>query len=106
VLATVRLPHVSKNGAEAARAATEGHAQPASGWRVLLQDRSMVLLCVLGFVLFFSCYGQFESGLSAYAVEVTRISTSTLGVALAVNTGVIVLAQYVMLRVVEQRRRS
>ncbi len=27
----------------------------------------MVQLCVLGFVLFFACYGQFESGLSAYA---------------------------------------
>ena len=73
---------------------------------MLLRDRSMVLLCVLGFVMFFACYGQFESGLSAYAVEVTRISTSTLGIALAANTAVIVLAQYVVLRLVERRRRS
>ena len=29
-----------------------------------------------GFVLFFACYGQFESGLSAYGVEAAGISTS------------------------------
>ncbi|MEU4964424.1 MFS transporter [Streptomyces smyrnaeus] len=84
---------------------TEGAAR-GSGWGVLLRDRPMVLLCVLGFVIFFACYGQFESGLSAYAVEVTRISTSTLGIALAANTAMIVLAQFVVLRLVERRRRS
>lgn len=103
VLATVRLPQVPASGAGVT---AEAHGDSAAGWSVLLRDRSMVLLCVLGFVLFFSCYGQFESGLSAYAVEVTRIGTSTLGVALAVNTGMIVLAQYLVLRLVERRRRS
>ncbi|MCC3653075.1 MFS transporter [Streptomyces sp. S07_1.15] len=88
-----------------------GEAVPAaggggSGLRVLLRDRSMVGLCVLGFVLFFACYGQFESGLSAFAVDVARISPATLGVALAANTAVIVLAQFVVLRLVERRRRS
>lgn len=87
-------------------ASGSGAAEARSGWSVLLRDRSMVLLCVLGFVVFFSCYGQFESGLSAYAVEVTRISTATLGVALAANTAMIVLAQFVVLRLVERRRRS
>lgn len=77
-----------------------------SGLRVLFRDRSMVGLCVLGFVLFFACYGQFESGLSAFAVDVARISPATLGVALAANTAVIVLAQFVVLRLVERRRRS
>jgi MFS family permease len=66
----------------------------------------MVMVCVLGFVLFFACYGQFEAGLSAFAVEVTRISPATLGIALAANTAVIVLAQFVVLRLVEKRRRS
>ncbi|MCC5032637.1 MFS transporter [Streptomyces sp. WAC 00631] len=88
-----------------------GEAVPAadgggSGLRVLLRDRSMAGLCVLGFVLFFACYGQFESGLSAFAVDVARISPATLGVALAANTAVIVLAQFVVLRLVERRRRS
>jgi MFS family permease len=108
VLAFVRLPwSVGDKAVEAAL--SQGLRQvrePGGDWRALLRDRSMVLLCVLGFVLFFACYGQFESGLSAYAVEVTHISTSTLGAALAVNTAVIVLAQYVVLRLVERRRRS
>ncbi|WP_199812959.1 MFS transporter [Streptomyces sp. NRRL S-1868] len=101
VLMTVRVARPALAGGQAGAAAGQG-----SGWAVLLRDRSMVLLCVLGFVVFFACYGQFESGLSAYAVEVTRISTSTLGVALAANTATIVLAQFFVLRAVERRRRS
>jgi MFS family permease len=56
--------------------------------------------------MFFACYGQFESGLSAFAVQVTHISPATLGIALAANTAVIVLAQFLILRLVERRRRS
>jgi dipeptide/tripeptide permease len=66
----------------------------------------MVQLCVLGFVLFFACYGQFDSGLSAYGVEAAGISTSALGTALAANTMMIVVAQFAVLRFVERRRRS
>jgi MFS family permease len=102
-LATVRLP---QSPGIAVSRETPASCEPGGGWAGLVRDRSMVLLCVLGFVLFFACYGQFESGLSAYAVEVTRISTATLGVALAANTAVIVIAQYVVLRMVERRRRS
>lgn len=104
VLATVRLPHAAS--VDAALPGEARQSPEGGGWSVLLRDRPMVLLCVLGFVLFFTCYGQFESGLSAYAVEVTRISTATLGTALAANTAVIVLAQYTVLRMVERRRRS
>ncbi|MGW8380486.1 MFS transporter [Streptomyces sp. ODS28] len=104
VLASVRLPERAAAGADVRPGQAAG--QRNAGWGFLLRDRAMVLLCVLGFVVFFTCYGQFESGLSAYAVEVTRISTATLGTALAANTAVIVLAQFVVLRLVERRRRS
>lgn len=57
-------------------------------------------------MLFFACYGQFESGLSAYGVEAAGISTSALGTALAANTAVIVVAQFAVLRFVTRRRRS
>ncbi|MCK1794442.1 MFS transporter [Streptomyces sp. XM4193] len=115
VLATVRLPApsptadtpVARAGAPAqVGAAVGGRNRPRNGWGALLRDRPMVLLCVLGFVLFFTCYGQFESGLAAYGVEVTGISTSTLGLALFANTAMIVLTQFVVLRLVEGRRRS
>ncbi|GAA3796959.1 MFS transporter [Streptomyces coacervatus] len=99
VMATVRMPHSPRiEGAP---------AQSAGGsWKQLLGNRAMVQLCVLGFVLFFACYGQFESGLSAYGVEAAGISTSALGSALAANTLMIVVAQFAVLKFVERRRRS
>jgi MFS family permease len=100
VVVSVRLPGTTRTES----APTAG--KPVSGWRALFADRSMVQLCVLGGVMFFACYGQFESGLAAFATEVTRISTSTLGIALAANTAVIVAAQFLILRTVERRRRS
>lgn len=104
VLLAVKLPKtVTMDGGAPSDGAGQ---QPEAGWRQLLNHRAMVLLCVLGFVLFFTCYGQFESGLPAYGVEVTGISTSTLGFALFANTAVIALAQFVVLRLVEGRRRS
>ncbi|MFI9724185.1 MFS transporter [Streptomyces sp. NPDC052396] len=100
-VATVRLPRVPK-----VEDAIPTDESAKGGWRALVADRAMVQLLVLGFVMFFACYGQFESGLAAFAVEVTRISPATLGMALAANTAAIVLAQFLMLKLVERRRRS
>ncbi|WP_369197651.1 MFS transporter [Streptomyces djakartensis] len=98
VMATVRMPHAPRMDAPV--------GSDRGSWKQLLGNRAMVQLCVLGFVLFFACYGQFESGLSAYGVEAAGISTSALGTALAANTLVIVVAQFAVLRFVERRRRS
>ncbi|MFE9706948.1 MFS transporter [Streptomyces sp. NPDC005930] len=99
VMATVRAPRAPR--IEAAPGQTGG-----GSWKQLLGNRAMVQLCVLGFVLFFACYGQFESGLSAYGVEAAGISTSALGTALAANTLMIVVAQFAVLKFVERRKRS
>lgn len=101
VMSTVRMPHSPR-----IEDAPPGAGGSRRSWRELLANRAMVQLCVLGFVLFFACYGQFESGLSAYGVEAAGISTSALGTALAANTGMIVVAQFLVLRFVERRRRS
>ena len=100
VMATVRSPRAPR--------IEEAPGQSAGGgsWKQLLGNRAMVQLCVLGFVLFFACYGQFESGLSAYGVEAAGISTSALGTALAANTLMIVVAQFAVLKFVERRKRS
>ncbi|WP_199815673.1 MFS transporter [Streptomyces griseus] len=99
VMATVRMPHSPR--------IDDAPAGSAKGsWKQLLENRAMVQLCVLGFVLFFACYGQFESGLSAFGVEAAGISTSALGTALAANTAMIVVAQFAVLKFVERRRRS
>ncbi|MFD5630785.1 MFS transporter [Streptomyces sp. NPDC127072] len=98
IMSTVRLPHAPK---------VEGAPRAEGGsWKQLLGNRAMVRLSVLGFVLFFACYGQFESGLSAYGVEAAGISTSALGTAMAANTAMIVVAQFAVLRFVERRKRS
>ncbi|MFD7611360.1 MFS transporter [Streptomyces sp. NPDC059828] len=101
--ATVRMP-----GSPAIRDAMPPNteAKARGGMRALLGHRAMVQLCVLGFVLFFACYGQFESGLAAYGTEAAGIGPETLGYALAANTAVIVVAQFVVLKYVERRRRS
>ncbi|MET7938935.1 MFS transporter [Streptomyces sp. NPDC005302] len=99
IVATVRMPHAPRIG--------EGAPQGKGGsWKQLLGNRAMVQLSVLGFVLFFACYGQFESGLSAYGVEAAGISTSALGTAMAANTAMIVVAQFAVLKFVERRKRS
>ncbi|MHC5259352.1 MFS transporter [Streptomyces sp. UC4497] len=100
IVLTVRMPQAPALGEAVPK--DEGNG----GMRALLGHRAMVQLCVLGFVLFFACYGQFESGLSAYGVEAAGISASTLGIALAANTAMIVIAQFAVLKLVERRKRS
>ncbi|MEN8650063.1 MFS transporter [Streptomyces sp. 21So2-11] len=102
IVAGVRLPRVA--GVPGAVPTNDAAGQ--GGFRVLMRHKAMVRVCVLGFVLFFACYGQFESGLAAYGTEAAGIDPSTLGLALAANTAVIVVAQFVVLRLVEHRRRS
>ncbi|SEC90267.1 MFS transporter [Streptomyces sp. TLI_105] len=101
VVGTVRMP-----GSPALRDTRPSEGGKTGGVRVLLGHKAMVQLCVLGFVLFFACYGQFESGLAAYGTEAAGIQPSTLGMALAANTAVIVVAQFLVLRFVERRKRT
>ncbi|WP_438296667.1 MFS transporter [Streptomyces sp. HUAS TT7] len=102
IAASVKMP----GSAVLSDARPKGEQSAAGGIRTILGHRAMVQLCVLGFVLFFACYGQFESGLAAYGTEAAGIQPSTLGIALAANTAVIVVAQFRVLKFVERRRRS
>ncbi|WP_344079117.1 MFS transporter [Streptomyces crystallinus] len=104
VLAAIALSVKLPRNAAIADARPKGGK--GGGFRAVLGHRAMLQLCVLGFVLFFACYGQFESGLAAYGTEAAGIEPSTLGIALAANTAVIVVAQFLVLRFVERRRRS
>lgn len=75
-------------------------------WRALAGDRAMVRLLVLAAVVFFSCYGQFESGVSAYATSTVGVSPSVLGFGLGVNTLVIVVLQMGVVRLTARHRRT
>ncbi|MFB6840930.1 MFS transporter, partial [Streptomyces sp. NPDC056361] len=101
VVGTVRMP-----GSPALQGARPSEGGKGGGVRALLGHKAMVQLCVLGFVLFFACYGQFESGLAAYGTEAAGIQPSALGLALAANTAVIVAAQFLVLKFVERRKRT
>ncbi|MFF1558186.1 MFS transporter [Streptomyces sp. NPDC058279] len=101
VIATVRMPHAPR-----IKDAVPKDPGAGGGRHRMLRHQAMVKLLVLGFVIFFACYGQFESGLAAFGTEAAGISPSTLGFGLAANTGAIVVAQFVVLKLVEKRRRS
>jgi MFS family permease len=66
----------------------------------------MVRICLLAGLIFFTCYGQFESGVAAYATDVVGTPPSVLGLALGVNTLAIVALQMIVVRFTARRRRS
>jgi MFS family permease len=61
---------------------------------------------VLTFLGTFVGYGQIEAGLPAFARTVSEVSTRVIGFGFAVNTAVIVLLQFVVLRQISGRRRT
>ena len=102
VTGTIRMPAAMAAPASAPAVV----AQPKSDLRTLLADKAMVRICLLAGLIFFTCYGQFESGVAAYATDVVGTSPSVLGLALGVNTLAIVVLQMIVVRITARRRRS
>ncbi|MFC1418520.1 MFS transporter [Streptacidiphilus cavernicola] len=103
VTGSVRIPALPE--VPAAVSAAPGD-RPRSDLRILLADKAMIRICVLAGLIFFTCYGQFESGVAAYATDVVGTSPSVLGLALGANTLAIVALQMVVVRITARRRRS
>ncbi|GAA1972484.1 MFS transporter [Kitasatospora viridis] len=80
--------------------------QPRSGLRALAGDKAMVRLLLLAGLIFFTCYGQFESGVAAFATDTVKTAPSTLGLAIGANALTIVLLQMFMVRITARRRRT
>jgi MFS family permease len=106
VTGSVRIPAAPFAPAASAGTSTAGGAAPRSGFPALLGDKAMIRICVLAALIFFTCYGQFESGVAAYATTVVGTSPSILGFALGANTLAIVLIQMIVVRITARRRRS
>ncbi len=85
--------------------AEEG-AAPAGGYREILRRPAVLWLTVLTFLAVFIGYGQMEAGFPAFARQVAEVSTRVVGLSFAVNTAVIVLLQFAVLRFISGRRRT
>ncbi|PYC77301.1 MFS transporter [Streptomyces tateyamensis] len=83
-----------------------GDGPAPTALRALRADKAMLRLCLLAGLIFFTCYGQFESGVAAFATDTVRTAPSTLGLAIGANAVTIVVLQMIMVRVTARRRRS
>jgi MFS family permease len=78
----------------------------AGSYLAILRQPVVIWLTALTFLGTFVGYGQIEAGLPAFARSVSEVSTRVIGLGFAVNTAVIVLLQFVVLRQISGRRRT
>lgn len=78
----------------------------SDGWRVVFRDRRLVLYVSASLVLMLGGYGALDSGFSLFVVNNLHMSVHIIGVVLFVNTSTIVLAQLVVVNIVERRSRT
>jgi len=84
----------------------EEGAPKAGGYLEILRRPAVLWLTLLTFIAMFIGYGQMEAGFPAYAREVAEVSTRIVGLAFAVNTAVIVLLQFTVLKFITGKRRT
>jgi MFS family permease len=79
---------------------------PTGGYLQIIRQPAVLWLTLLTFIAMFIGYGQMEAGFPAYARQVAEVSTRVVGFAFAVNTAVIVLLQFTVLKRISGRRRT
>ncbi|MFF3028192.1 MFS transporter [Microbacterium sp. NPDC057944] len=84
---------------------SDGEAK-SGGYREILRRPAVLWLTLLTFISVFIGYGQMEAGFPAFARQVSGVSTQVVGFAFAVNTAVIVLLQFAVLKLINGRRRT
>ncbi|MFI6155823.1 MFS transporter [Kitasatospora sp. NPDC051170] len=99
ITGTTRMPRAQLSAVQ------ENKGGP-TGLRALLADKAMVRLSILAGLIFFTCYGQFESGVAAFATDTVGTAPSTLGLAIGANALTIVILQMFMVRITARRRRT
>ncbi|MFB7842162.1 MFS transporter [Microbacterium sp. NPDC056052] len=82
------------------------HETETEGYRQILRRPAVLWLTLLTFLAVFIGYGQMEGGFPAFARQVSGVSTQVIGFAFAVNTAVIVLLQFAVLKLITGRRRT
>lgn len=99
ITGTARMPRIHLSAVQ------ENKGGP-TGLRALLADKAMVRLTLLAGLIFFTCYGQFESGVAAFATDTVGTPPSTLGFAIGANAATIVVLQMFVVRITARRRRT
>jgi MFS family permease len=90
------------------RAERDGHPDDggAVSYRAILRRPAILWLTLLTFIAMFIGYGQLEAGFPAFARQVSEVSTRVVGLSFAVNTAVIVLLQFAVLKLIAGHRRT
>lgn len=88
------------------RAATPADGSQEVSYRAILRRPAVRWLTAITFVGVFVGYGQLEAGFPAFARQVSEVSTRVIGIAFAVNTIVIVGLQFLVLSLINGRRRT
>ena len=78
----------------------------AGSYLTILRDPAVLWMTALTFIAVFVGYGQMEAGFPAFARQVGEVSTRVIGFSFAVNTAVIVLLQFWVLRRIAGHRRT
>ncbi len=82
------------------------HDTAGTGYLAILRRPAVLWITLLTFTSSFVGYGQMEAGFPAFARQVSEVSTRTIGLAFAANTVVIVGLQFLVLRLIDGRRRT
>ncbi|WP_344373278.1 MFS transporter [Agromyces tropicus] len=95
------LRHVRTNGGS-----DDDESAPTASYRSILRRPVILWLTLITFVAMFIGYGQMEAGFPAFARQVSEVSTRVVGFSFAVNTAVIVLLQFTVLKLIAGHRRT
>jgi MFS family permease len=88
------------------QAAPSDDATTSGGYLEILRQPAVLWVTLLTFIAMFIGYGQMEGGFPAYARQVAEVSTRVIGLSFAVNTAVIVVLQFAVLKRIAGRRRT
>jgi MFS family permease len=82
------------------------HDAARGSYREVAANRPLLLVALTTLLLALTGYAALDSGLPAYATVVGHVSVRVVALSLAVNTGLIVVSQLLVLRLVRHWRRS
>lgn len=83
-----------------------GQVAGSGSYLAILRRPGVAWMTALTFLGTFVGYGQMEAGFPAFARQVSHVSTAVVGFAFALNTLVIVVLQFLVLRRITGRRRT